>query len=108
MMLLPADSYFVVNKSIISDIDKKIIIDLYQPIIGHNAVCLYYTLLNDLEKSNIISTTYNHHHLLSIMQLSLSDIKVAREKLEAVGLLKTYVKKSNINKKSRNAVKNSY
>ena len=31
------------------------------------------------------------------MQLSLSDIKVAREKLEAVGLLKTYVKKSNIN-----------
>ena len=81
MMLLPADSYFVVNKSIISDIDKKIIIDLYQPIIGHNAVCLYYTLLNDLEKSNIISTTYNHHHLLSIMQLSLSDIKVAREKL---------------------------
>ena len=97
MMLLPADSYYVVNKSIISDIDKKIIIDLYQPIIGHNAVCLYYTFLNDLEKSNIISTTYNHHHLLSIMQLSLSDIKVAREKLEAVGLLKTYVKKSNIN-----------
>lgn len=97
MMLLPADSYVVINKSIITEIDKKILIDLYQPIIGHNAISFYYTLLNDLEKNSITEETYNHHHLLSIMQLSLTDIKVAREKLEAVGLLKTYVKKDHIN-----------
>ena len=97
MVLLPADSYVIINKSIITEIDKKIIIDLYQPIIGHKAVSFYYTLLNDLDKSSIISEMYTHHHLLSLMQLSLSDIKVAREKLEAVGLLKTYIKKDHIN-----------
>lgn len=96
MILYPTDSYVIINKSIITEIDKKIIIDLYQPIIGHNAVIFYYTLLNDLEK-NTISTIYTHHHLLYIMQLSLSEIKIAKEKLEAVGLLKTYVKKSDIN-----------
>jgi len=97
MVLLPADSYVIVNKSIITEVDKKIIIDLYQPIIGHNAVSFYYTLLNDLDKNSIMSGTYTHHHLLSIMQLSLAEIKIAREKLEAVGLLKTYVKKDHIN-----------
>lgn len=96
MILLPADSYVVNNKSVITEIDKKIIIDLYQPIIGHNAVSLYYTLLNDLENNNE-SEVFTHHHLLSLMQLSLPEIKQAREKLEAVGLLKTYVKKENIN-----------
>ena len=97
MVLLPADSYVIVNKSIINEVDKKIIIDLYQPIIGHSAVSFYYTLLNDLDKNSIMGGAYTHHHLLSIMQLSLAEIKIAREKLEAVGLLKTYVKKDHIN-----------
>jgi len=96
-MILPADSYIVINKTIITEIDKKIIIDLYQPIIGNKAISLYFTLLNDLEKDNFVTTTMSHHHLLSIMQLSLQEIKQAREKLEAVGLLKTYLKKDNIN-----------
>ena len=34
---------------------------------------------------------------MSIMQLRLEDIVVAREKLEAVGLLKTYMRKDNVN-----------
>ncbi len=95
-MILPADSYLVINKSIITDIDKKIITDLYQPIIGNKAVSLYFTLLNDLEKS-YLSEEFTHHHLLSSMQISLQEIKIAREKLEAIGLLKTYLKKDHIN-----------
>ena len=96
-MILPADSYIVVNKSIITEIDKKILIDLYQPIIGHNAISFYFTLLNDLEKNEIISENYNHHHLMTIMQISLEDLKRAKELLEAIGLLKTYLKKNHIN-----------
>ena len=37
-MILPADSYIVINKGNILEIDKKILIDLYQPIIGSKAV----------------------------------------------------------------------
>lgn len=95
--VLPADTYTVINKSIITSYDKKIITMLYQPIIGYTAVSLYNTLLDDLEKSGMISEDLTHHHLMNTMQLRLEDILVSREKLEAVGLLKTYMKKDNIN-----------
>lgn len=95
--LLPADTYVVVNKTIISIEDRKKITMLYQPIIGHTAVSLYFTLVDDLEKREFMSTELTHHHLVSTMQLRLTDIIIAREKLEAVGLLKTYVKEENVN-----------
>ena len=94
--LLPADTYIVVSKTIIEDEDRKKITLLYQPIIGHTAVSLYLTLLDDLSKS-IMSEEFTHHHLVSTMQLKLNDIIIAREKLEAVGLLKSYVKEDNVN-----------
>lgn len=96
-MVLPADSYIVVNKSIITEIDKKILIDLYQPIIGSKAVALYFTLLNDLGKKDLITKELTHHHLLSVMQMSLEDILKSREKLEGIGLLDTYIKKGPVN-----------
>ena len=92
-MVLPADSYIVVNKSIITEQDKKILVDLYQPIIGNKAVSFYLTLLNDLDKNSVITEEFTHHHLLSVMQTSLEEITNMRERLEAVGLLKTYLKK---------------
>ena len=95
--VLPADTYTVINKSVVTEKDKKIISMLYQPIIGFAAVALYYTLLDDLDKQEIISDDLTHHHLMATMQLKLEDIIIAREKLEAVGLLKTYFKKGNIN-----------
>ena len=95
--VLPADTYTVINKSIITSYDKKIITMLYQPIIGYTAVSLYNTLLDDLEKSQMMSEELTHHHLMTTMQLRLDDILVSRKKLEAVGLIKTYMKKDNIN-----------
>ena len=95
--ILPADTYTVVNKSIITDKDKKIVSMLYQPIIGFTAVSLYYTLISDLDKRELFSDDLLHHHLMATMQLKLDDIIIAREKLEAVGLIKTYIKKDNIN-----------
>ena len=95
--ILPADTYTVVNKTIIKDIDRKLITMLYQPIIGYTASSLYFTLIDDLDKREILSEDLTHHHLMSTMQLKLDDIEVARKKLEAVGLLKTYYKKDTIN-----------
>lgn len=95
--ILPADTYLVINKTIINESDRKIVTMLYQPIIGYTAVSLYFTLLDDLLKKEIMSDELTHHHLMSTMQLKLNDIVVAREKLEAVGLIKTYVKKEHVN-----------
>ena len=94
--LLPADTYTIVNKTIITEEDKKNIIALYQPIIGPIAVSLYFTLLNDLSILDYISNDYTHYHLMVTMSCSLDTIKKARESLEAVGLLKTYYKEGEI------------
>ena len=95
--VLPADTYTVINKSIITDKDNKIITMLYQPIIGFTAVSLYNTLVADLEKSELMSEDLTHYHLMATMQLKLEDIIIAREKLEAVGLIKTYLKQGSVN-----------
>ena len=90
--LLPADTYTVVNKSIITEDDKKNIVSLYQPIIGPIAISLYFTLLKDIHILDYLSEDYTHYHLMVTMCSSLETIKKARESLEAVGLLKTYYK----------------
>ncbi len=94
---LPADSYIVLNKTILNIGDRKLITMLYQPIIGYAAVSLYFTLIDDLDKRELMSEELNHHHLMATMQLRLEDIVIAREKLEAVGLLKSYLKNESIN-----------
>ena len=95
--ILPADTYTVINKTIIKDLDRKLITMLYQPIIGFSATSLYFTLVDDLDKRELISEELTHHHLMTTMQLKLDDIVIARKKLEAVGLLKTYIKKDTVN-----------
>lgn len=95
--ILPADTYTVINKTVMNDSDRKIISMLYQPIIGFTAASLYFTLLDDLDKLEIMSSDLTHHHLMATMQLRLEDIIIAREKLEAIGLLKSYYKKGSIN-----------
>lgn len=95
--LLPADQYVVVNKTILTEIDKKNLINLYEPIIGFGAVSLYLTLWSDLDTLELMSRDFTHHHLMSILKCSLEGIKQAREALEAVGLMKTYFKEGDIN-----------
>lgn len=97
VVILPADTYIVVNKTVIKDLDRKLITMLYQPIIGYSATSLYFTLVDDLDKRELMSEDLTHHHLMSTMQLKLDDIVVARKKLEAVGLLRTYFKKDHVN-----------
>ncbi|HIT10518.1 MAG TPA: DnaD domain protein [Candidatus Onthousia faecigallinarum] len=95
--VLPADKYIVVNKTVLHEEDRRLLTMLYQPIIGYTAVSLYFTLIDDLDSLYRTSEDLNHHHLMATMQLKLEEIIIAREKLEAVGLLKTYMKEGNVN-----------
>lgn len=95
--ILPADTYIVVNKSIMNNEDRKILNMLYQPIIGPLPIILYFTLWADLDKMEFMSGECSHQHLATNMHLTLEEIISIREKLEAVGLLRTRVKKGNIN-----------
>lgn len=95
--LLPADRYIVINKTILTDADRKYLISFYEPIIGHLAISLYLVLINDLEESKGVSRDFTHHHLMSLLKTPLKILKEAREALEATGLLKTYFKKGDVN-----------
>ena len=95
--LLPADKYLVINKTVLSDQDRITLINLYEPIIGSTAVGLFFALWNDLDVTNMASIDHNHHHLMTLLKLSLDDIKKSREALEAMGLLRTYYKEGDIN-----------
>lgn len=95
--LLPADTYIVINKTIITDYEKKVLISLYEPIIGALPISLYLTLLNDLDQNDLFSRDLTHHHLMSLLKCNLKYIKNARESLESMGLLKTYYRNNSIN-----------
>ena len=90
--ILPADTYIVINRTMLTENDRRILTMLYQPIIGSNSVNLFLTLWMDLDKNEFMSVEENHHHLMTSTSLSINEIIAAREKLEAVGLLKTFYK----------------
>lgn len=93
--LLPLDTFIVVNKSIMNDQCRLSLTLLYQPIVGSNAISLYLTLWSYLNYD--ISLEITHQDLIRNMQMKLEDIVESREKLEAIGLIKTYLKKGEIN-----------
>ena len=95
--ILPADTFVVVNRTILSDNDRKIISMLYQPIMGSIATSLYYTLWADLNKSELLSNEYTHHHLMTSLRIKMDAIITARKKLESIGLVKTFIKKGESN-----------
>ena len=67
------------------------------PIIGPTPIMLYNILWSDLEKGEIISSELTHHHLVTNMHMSTSEFLIARRKLEAIGLLKSYIKEESVN-----------
>lgn len=96
-VLYPADTYITINKTMLNNEDRLILLKLYEPVIGAIAINLYFTLWANLDTLNIISTEFTHHSLMATMRLKLEDILEAREKLEGIGLIKTYYKEGNIN-----------
>ncbi len=88
------DNFIVVNKTILDDSDRKILSTLYQPLIGSMAINLYLTLWSYLDKQEIISNVWTHQHLVKNMQITLEKLVTARQSLEAIGLIKTYLKEN--------------
>jgi len=91
-ILLPADSFTVVSRTVMNDNDRLILTMLYQPLINYKALSLYNTLWALLDKTETMSIEFTHRHLINMTGLKIEDIIEGRKKLEAVGLLKTALK----------------
>ncbi|MCH5180889.1 MAG: DnaD domain protein [Erysipelotrichales bacterium] len=85
------DFYEIRFGSILSDSDRKVLIDLYQPIVGAGAIALFFKLWSDAENDRE-KGFYSIDRLLNNMQVTSSELLLQRRHLEALGLIKTYQK----------------
>ncbi|SDJ21998.1 replication initiation and membrane attachment family protein [Natribacillus halophilus] len=90
--VLPVDGFRVRMTQYPADTDRQVLTQLYQPLIGAQATNFYQTLYHRLPHGVYQSEGSTHHELMIIIGETLTTLLEARRKLEAVGLLKTYVK----------------
>ena len=91
--ILSSDFYEIRLASIVSNVDKDVLVELYQPIIGANATILYLTLLKQ-KRNEDDENMYSTQSLLNGMQSDPNTLLASRHYLEAVGLLRSYEKAS--------------
>ncbi len=80
--------------SILSDYDRRLLCLLYQPLIGYGATALYFALWSEHDRKNY-QEILSHEQLFLFMQIVPGEFQKIREKLEAVGLLRSYMKEEN-------------
>ena len=89
------DNYSVYASSILSTQDRKIMSVLYLPIIGIDATILYFVLWSDLEGDSVMSKILRpFSRLTNLLDVSITKLNKACDKLEAVGLIHKYVKEN--------------
>ena len=93
-VLNPKDKFTIINKSNSTDYDKKILTDLYQPIVGSLSILIYMTLFNQVKADTLLSKELDHESILRILGINMDLFRVNKEKLEGIGLIKTYKKNS--------------
>lgn len=87
----PRDTYRIQTIRQLSSSDVDVLFNLYQPLIGGDAVLVYMTLFSGSNDTR----TYNHARLFSLMNSISSDVfERACTKLEEYMLLRTYVKEA--------------
>ena len=87
------DYYEIRFASMITNVDKDTLLELYQPLIGAAACALYLTMLKQKRNADG-GTIFKMEQLLKTMQLTSDSLLSARHFLEAVGLIRTFESKS--------------
>ena len=80
--------------SLIADYDRDTLSNLYQPMIGFEALSLYMTLWSEANNEKV-SPLCTHEQVFLRMRMPASAFVDARKYLEATGLLKTFVSEGN-------------
>lgn len=96
--LSPKDGFIVVSNERIFDSDLDVVLRLYQPLIGVTAFGLYSLLRTQIEMRPQLSARQMHVKLLDLLGVGLRPLFEARNKLEAVGLLRTFERKDELGK----------
>lgn len=84
--VLPADGYRTHRTFQLTHDQYQAIHQLYQPIIGMDAISLYQTLYHQISFHDI----HSHHYLMQLLNRPLTAIYEARRSCEAIGFMDTY------------------
>ena len=87
--VLPTDFYSSSRITLFSYIDIRMLVDLYLPLIGSNALSVFLRLQQD--ESSKDNEIFHHQRLFDALRLTAGEFEAAIRVLEAVGLVKTYV-----------------
>lgn len=87
----PKHLYYVANRVRLFPEDEKVLIKLYQPLVGAVAVALYQTLIQNYDPYVIISDSKGIYSLQEQLDCSLKQLFNSLHKLEAVGLVQTFL-----------------
>ncbi len=88
ILVSPSDTFEVSKMSLISETDKEVLLDFYAPIVGAKNV-LFYLLLLRLEPLS----TKTYSDFFTAYQISQSEFVRGFPSLEAIGLVKTFLRK---------------
>lgn len=84
------DSYVVNLASILGGADRTVLVMLYQPLCGYGAISLYLNLWAQAEHYRK-GSAFSFDNLMKQMGCSLDEFELFKNKLEGIGLLKTYL-----------------
>ncbi|MBP2058792.1 replication initiation and membrane attachment protein [Lactobacillus colini] len=87
----PREPFYVANKVELDDEKERVLTRLYQPLVGILGVGLYITLMSEFDSVPLAGDYKTLYQLQDQTDSSLKDIFDAIHKLEATGLVKTYV-----------------
>ena len=91
-LLRPKDSFFVRLTELVSEVDLNVLSTLYRPLLGIKSFGLYHTLLMMTPNYPYESLETYHYDLFSEADMGIQEFLEARKKLEALGLLRVFVK----------------
>lgn len=85
-----SDNYSVMIEKPLCDYDRKTIMNLYLPIVGKKTIDLLQSLYDSVLINEHESLVYSLEKIIKKSELSLDKVVDSLNKLEAIGLLKTY------------------
>ncbi|KAF5295681.1 hypothetical protein FQA39_LY12854 [Lamprigera yunnana] len=95
-MSLLKRKYSVEFKGHLDELDNKVLINLYQPIIGYNSLALYFTLISESEINKTIKgMVFEIERISQILGMTEQKLNQSFEKLEGTFLVKRMVSKKN-------------
>lgn len=86
------DIYTVENSIMLSSSERRILDALYQPIIGFEAISLYYTLCSEVDNNNMSLRANRMVRLCKLMRLPVKQLVPYFNLLEGIGLIKVFYK----------------